>query len=91
MQLDSLREQYETGQEGWRAAMAERAKQEVEQRVAAIKDKLTQERNEEIEVRSWAASFSPMHDSTRGINAVQRRISTAWSFRFLPCVPPVPV
>lgn len=48
-QLDSLREQYETGQEGWRAAMAERAKQEVEQRVTAIKDKLTQERNEEIE------------------------------------------
>lgn len=49
MQIDALREQYETGQEGWRAAMAERARKEVAERTAAIRDKLLQERNEEIE------------------------------------------
>ena len=50
LQIDSLREQYETGQEGWRAAMAERARKEVAERTAAIREKLMQERNEEIEV-----------------------------------------
>ncbi len=51
MQIEALREQYETGQEGWRAAMAERARKEVTERTAAIRDKLMQERNNEIEVR----------------------------------------
>ena len=54
MQIEALREQYETGQEGWRAAMAERARKEVTERTAAIRDKLMQERNNEIEVRAWA-------------------------------------
>ncbi|GFR47914.1 hypothetical protein Agub_g9714 [Astrephomene gubernaculifera] len=48
-QIESLREQYETGQEGWRAAMAERARKEVTERVAAIREKLLQERNEEVQ------------------------------------------
>lgn len=48
-QIEALREQYETGQEGWRAAMAERARKEVTERTAAIRDKLMQERNNEIE------------------------------------------
>lgn len=43
--------------------MAERAKQEVEQRVTAIKDKLTQERNEEIEVRD-CGHLLPTHCMT---------------------------
>lgn len=50
LQIEVLREQYETGQEGWRAAMAERARKEVAERTAAIRDKLMHERNEEIEV-----------------------------------------
>ena len=49
-QVESLREQYETGQEGWRAAMAERARKEVAEREAALRDRLTRERDEEIEV-----------------------------------------
>lgn len=49
-QIEALREQYETGQEGWRAAMAERARKEVAEREAALRDKLTRERDEEIEV-----------------------------------------
>ncbi|GAX85621.1 hypothetical protein CEUSTIGMA_g13036.t1, partial [Chlamydomonas eustigma] len=48
-QLEALREQYETGQEGWRAAIAERARREVSEREAAIKEKLTRERDEEVE------------------------------------------
>ncbi|GIL49463.1 hypothetical protein Vafri_5793 [Volvox africanus] len=48
-QIDALREQYETGQEGWRAAMAERARKEVSERAAAIREKLLQERNEEVQ------------------------------------------
>ncbi|KAG2432445.1 hypothetical protein HXX76_008791 [Chlamydomonas incerta] len=48
-QIESLREQYETGQEGWRAAMAERARKEVAERVAAIREKLLEERNNEIQ------------------------------------------
>ncbi|KAG2454006.1 hypothetical protein HYH02_001049 [Chlamydomonas schloesseri] len=48
-QIESLREQYETGQEGWRAAMAERARKEVAERVAAIREKLLEERNAEIQ------------------------------------------
>ncbi|KAG2485000.1 hypothetical protein HYH03_016204 [Edaphochlamys debaryana] len=48
-QMDALREQYETGQEGWRAAISERAKKEVASRVAAIREKLLEERNEEIQ------------------------------------------
>ncbi|KXZ53290.1 hypothetical protein GPECTOR_7g1184 [Gonium pectorale] len=48
-QIEALREQYETGQEGWRAAMAERARKEVAERVAAIREKLLQERNEEVQ------------------------------------------
>ncbi|GIM00334.1 hypothetical protein Vretimale_5477 [Volvox reticuliferus] len=48
-QIDALREQYEMGQEGWRAAMAERARKEVSERVAAIREKLLQERNEEVQ------------------------------------------
>ncbi|GLC34800.1 hypothetical protein PLESTM_000241500 [Pleodorina starrii] len=48
-QINALREQYETGQEGWRAAMAERARKEVSERVTAIREKLLQERNEEVQ------------------------------------------
>lgn len=53
VQISSLRDEYESGQEGWRAAMAERARKEVSERTAAIRDKLMQERNEEVEVRSF--------------------------------------
>ena len=49
-QLDTLREQYETGQEGWRAAIAERSRRELTEREAALREKLARERDEEIEV-----------------------------------------
>ncbi len=48
--MDTLREQYETGQEGWRAAIAERSRRELAEREAAMRDKLARERDEEIEV-----------------------------------------
>ena len=48
-QIESLKDTYETGQEGWRAAIAERARKEVSDREAAIRDKLSRERDEEIE------------------------------------------
>lgn len=48
-QIESLKDTYETGQEGWRAAIAERARKEVQDREAAIRDKLSRERDEEIE------------------------------------------
>ncbi len=48
--LESLREQYETGQEGWRASVAERAKRELAEKEAALKDHLTRERDAQLEV-----------------------------------------
>ncbi|GAB4813533.1 hypothetical protein N2152v2_000579 [Parachlorella kessleri] len=47
-ELDALKEKYETGQEAWRAAVAERAKQEVEQREAALRRQLAAERDAEL-------------------------------------------
>ena len=49
-QIETLREQYETGQEGWRAAIAERARKELGEREAALRDRLARERDAEIEV-----------------------------------------
>jgi 5-azacytidine-induced protein 1 len=48
-QIESLREQYETGQEGWRAAIADRARKELSDKEAAIRAELTRERDAEIE------------------------------------------
>lgn len=48
--LDALKQQYETQQEGWRAAMAERARRELADKEAALRDKLRRERDQEIEV-----------------------------------------
>eukprot|EP00798_Chlamydomonas_sp_ICE-L_P006342 gene6342-2967_t len=48
-QMEALREQYNSGQEGWRQAIAERSKKELSERESAFRDKLTHQRNEEIE------------------------------------------
>ncbi len=50
-QIESLREQYETGQEGWRAAMAQRAREELAERSAALRGALAAERDAEVQVR----------------------------------------
>lgn len=51
LQIDSLREATELEQEGWRAAMAERARRELADREAQLKSALTLERDEQIQVR----------------------------------------
>ena len=61
-QMDALREQYETGQEGWRSAIAERSRKELGEREAALRDKLTRERNEEIEVGCSARDRPTIQD-----------------------------
>ena len=61
--METLREQYETGQEGWRAAIAERSRRELTEREAAIREKLARERDEEIEVHGdgRGGERSPTH------------------------------
>eukprot|EP00891_Asterochloris_glomerata_P000110 jgi/Astpho2/110/Aster-x0006 len=48
-ELRTLREQYENSQEGWRAAVAERARQELASREAVIRADLTKQRDAELE------------------------------------------
>ncbi len=50
-QLESLREEQGSEQEGWRAAVAERARRELAEREAALVERLTRERDQQIKVR----------------------------------------
>jgi hypothetical protein len=50
LQVEALRQQQEAEQEGWRAAIAERARREVAEREAALRDRMARERDQQIEV-----------------------------------------
>ena len=54
VQLESVHEAVALEQEGWRAAVAERARRELGEREAALRSALTAERDEQIQVGQGA-------------------------------------
>jgi hypothetical protein len=66
VQLEALRQQQEAEQEGWRAAIAERARREVAEREAALRDRMARERDQQIEVGHLLVTLSIQdHDTSK--------------------------
>lgn len=51
LQLESLRAELSADQEGWRSALAERSRRDLEQKEAELVDRLARERDAQIQVR----------------------------------------
>jgi 5-azacytidine-induced protein 1 len=49
-QLAELRSEQDAGQEGWRAAVAERARRDLAEREAALAARMARERDEQLQV-----------------------------------------